>query len=164
MARAVLTLLIILGLANAGAALTVAQAGAAERAVAERLLEEVNAARATAGLGPVVLAAALSRAAQAHADDLAGNGDISHTGSDGASLGDRLGPAGYVYRVAAENLAMGVNTPARAMAMWLESPGHRGNILMAEAREMGVGHAIGKSRRPGVASGGFWVLMLGQRL
>jgi len=65
---------------------------------------------------------------------------FDHTGSDGRSSFRRLRDAGYNYRLAAENIAAGVPTPAAAVALWMDSPGHRANILNCAFRETGVSY------------------------
>jgi uncharacterized protein YkwD len=79
---------------------------------------------------------------------------LSHRGSDGSDLGDRLARTGYPFTMAAENLAAGVTTPDETVWLWSGSPGHRRNMLTAEFREAGIAHLSG-------AGGEIWVLVLG---
>ena len=127
------------------------------------LLARINAVRAAEGLPPLEAAARLSLAAQAHAEDLAARGVLSHEGADGSRLRTRLARAGYPFRLAAENLAQGVATPADAVSLWLASPGHRRNLLLDGIRELGIGHAVRRPPPPGIATGDFWVVVLGRR-
>jgi hypothetical protein len=66
---------------------------------------------------------------------------FAHDGEDGRSPWDRITAAGYAYSTAAENIAAGYATPAEVVAAWMNSAGHRANILGASSRELGVGYA-----------------------
>lgn len=110
----------------------------------------LNAQRAGQGRGAVVEDAALSRAARAYATDMAQNGYFSHTGRDGSSFVDRARGAGYAC-AASENIAEGQRSEAEVMEAWMNSSGHRRNILSGDAREFGIGR-----------SGNVWVLMFGR--
>ena len=101
----------------------------------------LNAFRASRGVGPAVPDAALMRAAQAHADDMAAKGTFSHTGSDGSSPGARARAAGCAWGAAAENIAQGQGTPAEAAGWWEGSPAHRANMLDARYDRFGYGRA-----------------------
>lgn len=119
-----------------------------------QMLALVNATRAEAGQGSLVIEPRLAAAACRHARDLARGGPLSHHGSDGSDLADRLVRAGYPFTMAAENLAAGVVTPDETVWLWSGSPGHRRNILTAEFRDAGIAHLPG-------AGGEVWVLVLG---
>jgi uncharacterized protein YkwD len=84
--------------------------------------------------------------AQKHACDNAAAQSISHVGSDGATLPERLRREGLRVRHAAENTGLGFATPQAAMAFWMGSPGHRANILAPEATQIGIGQADGGAR------------------
>ncbi|MGV3614414.1 MAG: CAP domain-containing protein [Fimbriimonas sp.] len=103
-----------------------------------------NAAREKEGRLPLRLNDALTKAAQAHADDMAARGYFSHEGQDGSDMSDRVERIGYRYRGLAENIAMGQRTPKEVVAGWLKSSGHRTNILNGEYRDLGVGTAKDK--------------------
>jgi uncharacterized protein YkwD len=122
-----------------------------------RVLALVNAARVETGQAVVVMEPRLTAAACSHARDLARGGPLSHRGSDGSDLADRLARTGYPFAMAAENLAAGVATPDETVWLWLGSPGHRRNMLTAEFREAGIAHLSG-------AGGEIWVLVLGRPL
>lgn len=117
------------------------KAGATASGVAARIVQLVNAERSKAGCSPVTLNATLTKAAQAHSEDMAAHRNMSHTGSDGSSAGDRLTRAGYIWRTYGENVAYGYATPEKVMAGWMSSPGHRANILNCAFKEIGVGLA-----------------------
>jgi uncharacterized protein YkwD len=104
-------------------------------------VELVNSERAKAGCSPLTVNAALTKAAQAHSEDMAAHRNMSHTGSDGSSPGDRITRAGYTWRTYGENVAYGYSTPEQAMAGWMSSSGHKANILNCSFKEIGVGLA-----------------------
>ncbi|MEV5320904.1 CAP domain-containing protein [Streptomyces sp. NPDC052687] len=106
-----------------------------------RVVELVNAERAKAGCSPVKSNAILTKAAQAHSEDMASHRTMSHTGSDGSSPGDRITRAGYNWSTYGENVAYGYSTPEQVMAGWMSSPGHKANILNCGFKEIGVGLA-----------------------
>lgn len=101
----------------------------------------VNAERAKQGCAPLTVNAKLTQAAQAHSADMAAHANMSHTGSDGSSPGDRITAAGYAWSSYGENVAYGYSTPASVMAAWMNSPGHRANILNCSFKDIGVGLA-----------------------
>ncbi|MFJ8195502.1 CAP domain-containing protein [Streptomyces sp. NPDC096152] len=109
--------------------------------VTARIVELVNAERAKAGCSPVTLNATLTKVAQAHSEDMAAHQNMSHTGSDGSSPGDRITRAGYDWSTYGENVAYGYSTADQVMSGWMSSPGHRANILNCSFKEIGVGHA-----------------------
>ena len=130
-------------------------------AFAAQVVELVNRERASAACPALAVHDTLMRVAQAHAQDMADNDFFDHTGSDGRSTFQRLLDAGYSYRLAAENIAAGVATPAEAVAFWMDSPGHRANILNCALRETGVGFVAD----PGdsLNYGTYWVQTFGTR-
>ena len=112
---------------------------------ASQVISLVNAARADAGCGPVSANGALASAAQAHSADMAANDYFSHTSQDGRSFSDRIRAAGYSGGAMAENIAAGQSSASSVMAGWMDSPGHRANILNCTYRHIGVGVATGGS-------------------
>jgi uncharacterized protein YkwD len=109
--------------------------------VTAEILRLVNAERNQAGCRPLVLNSTLSKAAQAHSADMAAHQNMSHTGSDGSSPGDRITRAGYTWSSYGENVAYGYSTAQQVMDGWMSSPGHRANILNCGFKEIGVGLA-----------------------
>lgn len=107
---------------------------------AGRVLTLVNAARSDAGCGPVARSAALERAATDYAALMARTGTFSHTGPDGSEFSDRIRAAGY-SDPGGENIAKGQSSADEVMSDWMDSPGHRRNILDCSFRTLGVGHA-----------------------
>ena len=112
---------------------------------ASQVISLVNAARADAGCGPVSASGALTSAAQAHSADMAANDYFSHTSQDGRSFADRIRAAGYSGGALAENIAAGQSSASSVMAGWMDSAGHRANILNCTYRHIGVGVAQGGS-------------------
>ncbi|WP_329284780.1 sigma-70 family RNA polymerase sigma factor [Streptomyces sp. NBC_01455] len=99
----------------------------------------VNKERATAGCGPLTEDAQLEKAAQAHSDDMAARNFFEHTNPDGADPGQRITAAGYRWSTYGENIAQGQQTPEAVMESWMNSPGHRANILNCAFKNIGVG-------------------------
>jgi uncharacterized protein YkwD len=128
--------------------------GQTPAAVARDLTRQVNAQRAAQGLSAVAASPRLDAVAQAHACDMARRGRMGHDGSDGSNLGQRLGRGGYRFGLAAENIAHGFDSVAAVTQSWMQSPGHRANILRPAATDLGVGVAQPAEGRP------YWVLLL----
>ncbi|HZG92233.1 MAG TPA: CAP domain-containing protein [Pseudonocardia sp.] len=102
-----------------------------------------NAERARHGLRALTVDVRLTAAAQAHSEDMVRRAFFAHHNPDGAQVWDRALAAGYHYRKVAENIAAGQRTAAEVVRGWLDSPGHRANILDGELTQIGVGHALG---------------------
>ncbi|KAG7381471.1 hypothetical protein PHYPSEUDO_006011 [Phytophthora pseudosyringae] len=93
------------------------------------MLVRVNQARAAEGLPALCTNKKLQNAAQQHSDDQAANNYMDHTGTDGTSITDRVAQAGYDWSSVAENVAAGQPDVDSVMESWMNSPGHRENIL-----------------------------------
>ncbi|MFJ7327769.1 sigma-70 family RNA polymerase sigma factor [Streptomyces cyaneofuscatus] len=104
-----------------------------------QVLQIVNTERAKEGCGPVTSNDLLATAAQRHSADMASKDYFSHTSPDGTDPGDRITAAGYRWSTYGENIAKGQRTPADVMQAWMDSPGHRANILNCSFKEMGIG-------------------------
>lgn len=107
---------------------------------AEAVASLVNAARRDAGLSELELDADLCAAAQARAQEIAQS--FSHTRPDGSSCFTILEEFGISYRAAGENIAMGQRTPEEVMDGWINSSGHRANILNGTFTSIGVGYYV----------------------
>lgn len=105
---------------------------------AAEILSLVNAERARAGLAPLTLNAEVSRAAAIRANEI--QASFSHTRPDGKSFSTVLTEAGISYRASGENIAYGQTTAEKVMSDWMNSSGHRANILNSGYTELGVGH------------------------
>ncbi|TCB96327.1 hypothetical protein E0H26_16080 [Micromonospora zingiberis] len=113
-------------------------AGASQAA---QVVELVNAERAKAGCDALSTDDKLMTAAQRHSQDQAEHQNMSHTGSDGSDPGERIDRVEYAWRTYGENVAWNQPTPAAVMDAWMNSPGHRANILNCAFTEIGVGVA-----------------------
>jgi uncharacterized protein YkwD len=120
------------------------------QATAQRVLELVNEARAEGyrcgrrrfpATSALTLSALLTRAAAAHAADMAANGFMGHRGSDGSTAAERVNRAGYRWRSFGENVAAGQRDADTVVRSWLESPEHCANIMSPLFAEMGVAFA-----------------------
>lgn len=96
----------------------------------------VNEARTQAGLSPVTLVAELSKAAQVRAEETTKS--FSHTRPDGRDCFTILEEMGVTCQYAGENIAMGQRTAQEVMEAWMDSPGHRENILDPSFGRLGV--------------------------
>ncbi|MET8353315.1 MULTISPECIES: CAP domain-containing protein [unclassified Micromonospora] len=110
-------------------------------AQAREVVDLVNAERAKAGCKALSIDDKLMTAAQRHSQDQADHKNMSHTGSDGSNAGVRLDRVGYAWRTYGENVAWNQKTPAAVMDAWMNSSGHRANILNCAFTEIGVGIA-----------------------
>lgn len=106
---------------------------------AQAVLAEVNAARAQNGLSALTLDANMNRAAAVRAAELAQS--FSHTRPNGSRGLTALNEAGVSYRAAGENIASGQQTAQAVVSAWMNSSGHRANILSSSFGRMGVGQA-----------------------
>jgi len=109
-----------------------------------RVVELVNVERQKAGVPALNVNAALTRAAQDYSAVLADGSCFDH--NCGSTPSDRLAQAGYTnWTNRGENIAGGQKTPEEVMAAWMGSSGHRGNILSANFKDIGVGLAARSS-------------------
>lgn len=103
------------------------------------LLDGTNQQRIANGLGSLALNGTLSQAAQAKAADMAANDYWAHDSPSGATPWTFISAAGYAYQTAGENLAYGFTSSSDAITGWMNSPGHRANILKDSFSEVGFG-------------------------
>ncbi|QKG24873.1 CAP domain-containing protein [Actinomadura verrucosospora] len=101
-----------------------------------------NAERAKAGCKPLRVDQRLATAARRHSADMAAHGYFDHDSLDGDSPWTRMLDAGYPSP-GAENIARGYATAAAVVGGWMDSPGHRANLLNCGLRAIGVGMAAG---------------------
>ena len=100
-----------------------------------------NSKRKAAGLGSLTLDSQLSKLARMKAEDMAKKGYFSHTSPTYGSALDMMKKYGVSYRTAGENIAKGQKTPEAVMKGWMNSSGHRANILNSAYSHIGVGYA-----------------------
>ncbi len=121
--------------------------GALELTRDERdLLDLLNTERKTAELPPLEAVPVLMRVARDHSAHMARLDQIGHE-LVGRSFSKRLSESGYIAEAAGENVAEGAPTAAEAVAGWMTSSGHRGNILSEKFTQTGVGLATSDSGR-----------------
>ncbi len=119
----------------------------------QQVVDITNQRRAEYGRPAVRVNSALSTAAQRHSEWQARNATMSHTGSGGSSAGQRIAATGYWACAWAENVAAGQPDAQRVMSSWMNSAGHRANIL-GNYREIGVGLAYSSGGTP------YWTMVL----
>ena len=113
-----------------------------------------NQHRAAAGLAPVYVDARLTRAAQDHSNYMAQNRLMTHTGAGGTNPGQRISATGYRFWTWAENVAAGQRSAEEVVTAWMNSSGHRKNILNGNMAHIGVAAAQGSD---GVI---YWTMVL----
>lgn len=108
-----------------------------------------NQKRQAAGCKPLSLDAALHRAAQVQADDMARFQYTGHVSHNGRTMGDRIRKEGYKFGMIGENVASGSPsmTPKSAIEGWMKSAGHKANILNCRYQNSGVGYGRGKDSK-----------------
>jgi VCBS repeat-containing protein len=105
-----------------------------------QVLVLVNEERSKNGLSPLSPDDRLTAAARGHSQDMSDNSFCSHDSSDGGTYSDRIEQAGYKpWSALGENVACGFSTPEAAMDAWMNSSGHRANILSDSYCDLGVG-------------------------
>jgi len=120
---------------------------------AEQILNLVNKERKAEGLSELSLNSSLSNIARLKAEDMADNKYFSHNSPTYGSAFDMMKKYGITYRTAGENIAKGQKNAESVMTGWMNSQGHRANILKKEYTELGVGYAVDKNGTP------YWVQM-----
>ena len=123
---------------------TAAPAGTvSEQASAEaQVLQLVNDERAKAGCSPVAANSALRELAEDFSEAMAAQGFFDHTDPSGATPWDRAEAAG-ISDLGGENIARGQADAQAVMDAWMDSPGHKANILNCDFRTLGVGVHFG---------------------
>ena len=110
----------------------------------------VNEIRASNGLKPLTANWELSRVARYKSEDMSNNRYFSHTSPTYGTPFQMIKAFGLSYRSAGENIAYGYGTPAAVVNGWINSSGHRANILNSSYTQIGVGYC---------ASGNYWTQM-----
>lgn len=131
------------------------QAGSSD--LESQVIALVNEERATAGCGPLTADPLLRNAAQGHSADMAARDFFDHVNPDGADPGQRITAAGYRWSTYGENIAKGQQTASSVMTSWMNSEGHRANILNCSFKNIGVGIHDG-------AGGPWWTQNFGATL
>lgn len=133
-----------------GQSLTIPQADAAVSAYEQEVVRLVNEQRAKNGLSALTHNWELSRVARYKSQDMADNRYFSHTSPTYGSPFDMIRAFGLSFRTAGENIAYGQRTPQEVVNGWMNSSGHRANILSSSYTQIGVGY---------VANGSYWTQM-----
>ena len=127
------------------------QVSAGQSSMTSQVVNLVNSERAAQGLTALQKDSRLAALAQQKAEDMAKNQYFSHTSPTYGSAFDMLKAAGYNYKTAGENIAMGQKSAASVMDGWMHSSGHRANILHTSYEKIGVGYAVSADGMP------YWV-------
>lgn len=116
----------------------------------QKVVDLTNQERSKNGLAALKVDTALSKVAREKSLDMSKNGYFSHTSPTYGSPFDMMKQFGISYQYAGENIAMGQRTPEEVVQAWMNSEGHRKNILSANFNYIGVGY---------VESGNYWTQM-----
>lgn len=116
---------------------------ASELSLEQEVLDLVNAERSKAGVSPLQLDWELSRVAKTKSQDMVSKNYFSHQSPTYGSPFDMMKQFGISYKTAGENIASGQRSAAEVMASWMNSPGHRANILNGKYTHLGVGYVVG---------------------
>lgn len=116
-------------------------------AIEQEVLNLTNAERQKAGLQPLQADSKLMNSARQKSTDMAKNNYFSHTSPTYGSPFDQMKANGVSYRSAAENIAMGQRSAEEVVKGWMNSPGHRQNILTPDFTHIGIGYD---------ANGNYW--------
>ena len=114
--------------------------GTSQGDFASQVVALVNAERTKQGLSALTIDTKVQQAALVRAKESAQS--FSHTRPNGSSFSTALTEAGVSYRRAGENIAYGQSTPQQVMNAWMNSSGHRANILNANYTTIGVGYTV----------------------
>ena len=133
-----------------GQTLYIPQVSDAVRSYETEVIRLVNVQRAQNGLAPLTENWELSRVARYKSEDMAGSRYFSHTSPTYGTPFQMMRSFGLSYRSAGENIAYGQRTPAAVVSAWMNSSGHRANILSSSYTQIGVGY---------YESGNYWTQM-----
>ncbi len=114
----------------------------------DQVVSLVNQERAKAGCAALTVDSRLAAAAREHSQDMATRNYFDHTTPEGVDPGTRITNAGYRWQAYGENIAMGQPDPDSVMQAWMNSPGHRANILNCNFKNLGVGLAYNAKHQP----------------
>jgi uncharacterized YkwD family protein len=126
---------------------TSTQATSTVSAFEKQVVELTNKERAKHGLSALTLDTELSKVAKAKSQDMSTNNYFDHNSPTYGSPFDMMKKFGISYKAAGENIAKGQKTPEEVVQAWMNSEGHRANILSNKFTHIGVGH---------VANGNYW--------
>lgn len=133
-----------------GQVLTIPQNDSAVASFEAEVVRLVNEIRQQNGLQALTSNWELSRVARYKSQDMHDNGYFSHTSPTYGTPFQMIKAFGLSYRTAGENIAMGYSTPQAVVTGWMNSSGHRANILNASYTQVGIGY---------VSQGHYWTQM-----
>lgn len=133
-----------------GQVLTIPQVDSSVSAFESEVIRLVNEIRVQNGLKPLTANWELSRVARYKSQDMVNNRYFSHTSPTYGTPFQMIKAFGLSYRTAGENIAYGQRTPQAVVNAWMNSSGHRANILNSSYTQIGVGY---------VANGHYWTQM-----
>ena len=133
-----------------GQVLTIPQLDSTAASFESEVVRLVNDIRRQNGLQPLTADWELSRVARYKSQDMLDKGYFSHTSPTYGTPFQMIKAFGLSYRTAGENIAKGYSTPQAVVNGWMNSSGHRANILNASYTKIGVGY---------VAQGNYWTQM-----
>ncbi len=112
----------------------------------DEIVDLINAERNRNGLKNVVIDKNLQKVAQIKVEDMMEKKYFSHTSPEGLDLSAWMGKSDYAYSYAGENLARGYDNPKKLVVAWMDSFGHRQNILNKRFEDIGIGIIEGNYR------------------
>jgi hypothetical protein len=131
-------------------------------AFVQEVVNLTNQFRATNGLAPLSIDLDLEEAAQLHSENMAYQDFFDHTGKDGSKPSGRAQAAGYESGTVGENIAAGYTTPEAVVNGWINSAGHRANMLNANYNEIGVGYFYLSNDTGKVNYKAYWTQVFGK--
>jgi uncharacterized protein YkwD len=134
--------------------------GGGTNAQERQVLDYTNQIRQQQGCRPLRLNSALVDAAGRHASDMVRRHYLDHTNPDGQDPGDRMAAAGYRGSSWGENIAAGYDSAQKVVAAWMQSDGHRKNILNCRFTSIGIGYDPGQVKSD--SGQGSWVQDFGR--
>ena len=137
-----------LGLALGLALAVVTGPAVANQALERQVLELINQQRAQGGCDPLVMQRQLSAAAQSHANAMAMKNFFGHSSKNGTKFSSRIKAQGYRGRKYAENIAAGYASAEKVVSIWMNSSGHRVNIMNCAFTETGIALAYQEDDAP----------------
>lgn len=114
----------------------------------QKVVELVNIERQKAGLSALTLDTSISNVARKKSQDMANNNYFAHQSPTYGSAGDMLKQFGIKWSAWGENIASGQRTPEAVVTAWMNSEGHRANILSSNFSKIGVGYAVNSNGTP----------------
>ncbi len=139
-------------------------AGAEKLAIngfSRRVVDLTNNFRLQNNLAPLAINSKLTAVAQAYSQTMANQDFVAHQGLDGAQPWERMTMGGYKWSRAAENIAAGQETPEAVMQSWINSSGHRANLLDPKLKEIGVGYFFLANDTGNVNYNSYWTQNFG---